>query len=330
MSRSFFDFFPTPKFLEMPSPGLSLSDNGIRFIEFAKSRHGLVLKRFDFAPFATPLIVSGVIQNSELLVNELKAFRDKHNLRYIRTSLPEERAYLFTTEIASAQIDHIRTAIEFSIEENVPLSVSESVFDYTKIEQKSLDSKKDLRVSVSVFPEQVVREYLDAFRSAGFEPMHFEIESQAIAKAVIGIDDHSTNIILHVGSEKIGLYMCEGRTVVFTSTVPVTPLGIEGTSENKTFEEIHNELEKIFLYWQTQADKRGVRPDPVNSIILVGKGAGYPGLKDFVTKKTALTVDFANVWQNAFSVDSYVPDISRDESIKYATAIGLALPNQIS
>ena len=203
MSRSFFDFFPTPKFLEMPSPGLSLSDNGIRFIEFTRSRHGLVLKRFDFVPFAIPLIVSGVIQNSELLIKELEAFREKHNLRYIRTSLPEERAYLFTTEIASAQIDHIRTAIEFSIEENVPLSVSESVFDYTKIEQKNSESKKDLRVSVSVFPEQVVREYLEAFRSAGFEPMHFEIESQAIAKAVIGKDDHSTNIILHVGSEKI-------------------------------------------------------------------------------------------------------------------------------
>ncbi len=338
MIRSFFDFFPTPKFLEMPAPGLSLSDNGIRFIELSRHKREFSLKRYDFVPFSTPLIVSGVIQDAEKLTKELGAFREKHDLHYIRTSLPEERAYLFSTEISPMQSEHLKTAIEFSIEENVPLSVAEAVFDYTKIPKKTKNEVGGTRVSVSVFPTSVVTEYLNVFRGAGFEPMHFEVESQAIAKAVVKRGENRTSVILHVGFEKIGIYICEGQAVVFTSTISITPFAFEKNSEensgsekeSRAMKEIVDALKKIFLYWQTQAERTGDKEKLFEKVILVGKEASRIGLSQAISQGVNMPVEYGNVWQNAFSLDSYIPDIPKEESIKYATAVGLALTHPIS
>jgi hypothetical protein len=36
-------------------------------------------------------------------------------------------------------------------------------------------------------------------------------------------------------------------------------------------------------------------------------------------------VHLADVWQNAFSFDSYIPEISYKQSLRFATVAGLAL-----
>ncbi len=345
MSRSFFDFFPTPKFLEMPAPGISISDNGIRFIEFLPSKKGMTIKRFDEVRFSSPLIVAGNITDPQNLIKELETFRTKHNLRYVRAGLPEEKAYLFTTTLSLTQKENVKTAIEFTIEENVPLSVSESVFDYTVISPREKNDSSKLRVSVAVLPEGVVAEYLEVFRAAGYEPTHFEIESQAIAKAVVPRHSTQVSIILNLSCNKVGLYICEGRAVAFTSTIPVSPFPIDASAQGptnlsqeasktppaclppspQTLKEIDDELKKIFLYWQTQADKRNEKAQPIEKIILVGEEANRPGLLEFFSEHSHVGVELGQVWQNALSLDRYIPEIPKDESLKYAATIGLAL-----
>jgi Tfp pilus assembly PilM family ATPase len=44
--------------------------------------------------------------------------------------LPEEKAYLFTTSIPKVAQKDIRSAIEFKMEENVPIPASDLVFDF--------------------------------------------------------------------------------------------------------------------------------------------------------------------------------------------------------
>src|SRR3989344_9439353 len=94
--RTFFDFFPTPKFLEMPSPGLAISETGLRLVEFSHTKKGYILERADSAPFSESLISAGDIKDKEKLILELKKFREKNKLRYLRGSLPEGKTYIFT------------------------------------------------------------------------------------------------------------------------------------------------------------------------------------------------------------------------------------------
>lgn len=329
---SFFDFFPAPKFLEMPAPGLSLSDNAVRFVEFGHDHRGTIVKKNDELRFPSQLIFGGTIQNQDELVRILKEFREKNDLHYIRASLPEERAYLFSTIVPDVSSDDIRTSIEFTIEENVPLSVSEAVFDYTVVGPVNLDGKQGLKVTVSVLPQQVVMEYLTIFRNAGFEPLHFEIESQAIAKAIIPKNDERVVLIMNMNIGKVGLYISDQSAIAFTSTIPV---GLFPSSDAKkgpvadaTFsvpKDLIDETKKVFLYWQTQADRKGSEFRAIEKIVLVGEEASRKGIASGLSEEFSVPVEVANVWQNIFSLTDYIPQISKKDSLTYASAIGLAL-----
>jgi len=321
MVESFFDFFPAPKFLEMPSPGFSLSDSGIRFVEFGKGKKGLTLKDFGETSFSPGFIVGGKIENSQGLIEVLETFRKEKNIRYIRTTLPDERAYLYTTEVPNVNEKEMRTAVEFTLEENVPLSVSEVVFDYNVLPvRRDTKQKKDTaRVSVSVLPRDVVSEYLNVFQMAGFIPLHFEVESQSVAKAVIPREDKGAFLLLNVGKEKASLSIVSDWEVSFTSTV--------STSGN--LENVFGEIKKITVYWQTQADRRNEIAEPFEKIFLCGEEGARADLSQLISSRSGIACEVANVWVNVFSLQDYIPDITLEKSLSYASAIGLALKNRV-
>lgn len=334
MAKSFFDFFPTPKFLEMPAPGLALTDTGLKFIEFGSGPQGAIIKRYGGASLPKGFIEGGNIIDQEGLVRALEDFRKSFNLRYIRTSLPEERAYLFQTTVPKVSPNELRNVIEATIEENVPLSVSEVIFDYAVLEDQENSVEDGIAVSVSVIPEQLVMEYLTVFRSAGFMPLHFDIESQAISKAVIKRGDDDVSLIVNVNPTKVGLCIVSQGAVSFTSTIAMSAPA-KTNSENQSSDILTlypslkflvAEIQKVFMYWQTQADRQNKRIVPIEKIILCGEEAGRDGVAQYLASELTTKVELANVWCNAFSFDDYVPSISQKDSLVYAGAVGLALP----
>ncbi len=323
MKTSFFDYFPTPKFLEMPSPGLSLSEKSLRLIEFARGKNGLELSKTDSFQFPEPYISEGNIIKPQELIQALSNFREKNDLHYIRTSLPEERAYLYSVVVPVLDEEDLRVSVESTLEENVPLSVSEAVFDYTIVGPQSFQGRPGTKVTVSVLPEKVVTEYLNIFRSAGFEPFHFEIESQAIAKAILPKDDTRVCLIVNFMKEKIGFYISDAGAVSFTSTTAVT------ISDGGPYAPLADAAKKIFLYWQARADQRNEKVNPITHIILVGERSLEVGVAEFLAQTFEVQSVIADVWQNAFSLRDYIPEISKKDSLSYATAIGLALHRKL-
>jgi len=330
MKTGFFDLFPTPKFLEMPAPGLAVSEKTLRLIEFTQSKSGHIISKSDTLQFEQPFFSVGNIENPKELIMLLETFRKKNNLHYIRTSLPEERAYLFSTVVPVLEGDELRATIESSIEENVPLSVAESVFDYAVVGKEDFKGRSGLKVTVSVLPEKVVSEYIDIFRAAGFEPLHFEIESQAIAKAVVPRGDKQVCLIINLSHGKGGFYISDGGAVSFTATIPLSLFEetVGGIAKSPVVKEIVGEVKKIFLYWQTQADQKQKEFRPITHIVLTGDDGGREGLREALSMQCGVSVAVANVWQNAFSLHDYIPDISKKDSLCFAAAVGLALPHQ--
>lgn len=350
--RGFFDVFPTPRFLEMPAPGLALEDRSLRLVEFSRTKEGLKLKRFAHANVATGIIENGEIMDAAGLTAILTAFRKKYDLFHTRCIIPEEKGYLFQAQIpkVSSPVE-IATAVEFIIEENVPLSVSESVFDFALIE--SPKEENFLEVAVSVVAAEAVRSYLSAFREAGLSPIHFEVESQAVAKAVVPRDDTHLRLLIHIFRNKIGLYLVHKSVVSFSSTIALSPdafteeaadeehshdknrnhhgkekkrNAIKKVSVRLPIEEIRTGTEKILSFWNSQADKQGKEHQAIEFVTVSGHGAhdgSIPQQLEFLNAG----VSVANVWINAFSFDRRIPEIPREESLEYATAIGAALPH---
>jgi len=131
-NKSFFaKVFPTPKFLTMPAVGIDISDTSIHFIEFANKHGGRVVNNFGTAQVPSDIVSKGEIEDVKALTNILKKLKEDHGIKYVRASLPEEKAYLFQTQIPDSVLDKdIRNILEFKLEEYVPLSPDNAVFDY--------------------------------------------------------------------------------------------------------------------------------------------------------------------------------------------------------
>ncbi len=354
------DLFPTPAFLVMPMVGVDFSAHAIRFVELSRKSKEYELVAWAYQEIPEGILVSGDIKRKEELRSILSEFRKKHNIRFIRASLPEEKAYLFKTQIPDMDESEMEEAIQFKLEENVPLKPAEAVIDFTVVPKRGNEKERD--VSVTVFPQAVIDEYIDLFHSAGMIPLSFEIEAQAIARSVVPERNTETLMILDMGRSRTGLSVVHEGVVSFTTTLEIGGGAItraiekyfsvtteeaekikhdRGFVKSKNNRELYesmlatigalkDEINKHFVYWHTHAGVHLRSNGSITSLILCGSEAHLPGLSEYLSEAMSLPVKQANVWTNAFSFNTAIPEIPFGESLGYATAVGLALQDRVN
>lgn len=357
--RLFHQFFPPPRFLEMPAVGLDISDSAISVIELVRRGNAYAVGRFGRRPLPPGAIAGGYVNDKDSVVAELRRLRDELSLDFVNASLSEEKAYLFKTSIPVLPHKEIRSVLEFKLEENVPIPASEAIFDYTVIEEDGHRPQDHLDVSVTVLPRKVVDTYNELIVSAGLTPLSFEIEAQAVARSVVKRGDRTTCLIVHFGETKTGLFIVSDEVVHFTSTVAlgganITEVIAKYLSVSRTEAEaikhehaklvdrknmdlffslmnalsaLKDEVNKLSVYWNTHKEpSSGDAPRKIERLILTGRDAGLSGFDDYLSLALRMPVTVGNVWSNTFTFDAYIPPIVSEESLDYAAAVGLALP----
>jgi type IV pilus assembly protein PilM len=355
MSRSrILKYFPTPTYLDMPFVGIEVADRSVRFFEFEKSGGKFAIKQHGERSLPAGTITSGDIVNSGAIVSVLSAIQKEIGTHFVSASLPEEKAYLFKTEIPKVDRKEIRGAIELLLEENVPIKPNEALFDYEIIKS---DARDHLDVSVSVLPEKTVFDFVEVFEKSGFQPLVFEVDAQASAHAVIPANDSQTYFVANIGAMRTGLSIVSDGVVYYSSTMglggnaltsaiekqmKVTTAeaevrkrekGLIGAKQNmelffslmSTMSVLRDEVNRLYGYWQNlKRTKHGL--GDIKTVILCGSDAAIPGFVEYFSDALASKVTLADVWVNAGLDTSFVPSIPFAESLDYATAIGLAMP----
>lgn len=320
--KSFFNLFPTPEYLLLSNAGLSITDDGVRFVELERGLFGQELKltRHEKIPLPEGVVQSGFINDEEKLTSILSGLSERHGLKYVYATLPEERAYLFTTYIDKVPKEGLRDAVAFIIEANAPVSLANSVFDFEVVEESKETGK--IKVAVSVISKKVADFYMQVFSAAGITPVSFDIESQAIARAVLPAGDRGTHLIINLSDKKAGFYVVEDRVVQFTTTVS---FGSSIHTNDSHTNDLKNEMSKVWSFWDTRESTTDRRK--IGRIIFCGSHAGDKKLVTELTTDYSASVSVADVWGNVgVSVSDLPEDIYKD-SLEYASAIGLALPH---
>lgn len=282
---SYVDFFnkhfPISHFLEMSHAGIDISSAVVRIAELTRTSRGLKLKFCTEEKLESPILPNQSLQSRSDLINILKKVQKEHNLKFVEVSIPEEKSYLFTIEVVDGSKEEIRTRIEMHIEENVPISLEDAVFDYHRIKKNETTGMQFL--AVSVVSAAVIDEYTMLFESCGMTPISFLIENQALSRAIVKKGDRNNYLIVNVAYKSTVLSIVNDETVQFTSTVPlgsedftnaiVKKLSIDieqardikydkGFSREKDNElaasaltEVANilveEINKVFVYWNS-------------------------------------------------------------------------------
>lgn len=357
--KNFFaEFFPVPKLLEMRSSGLAITERYVHAVELVIKGSKLSLGRFGVRRIPEGIIKEGYVNDKQVVTDLLSSLREELDIEFVSVALPEEKAYLFKTEIPMIAKGNIREALELRLEENVPVPASEAVFDYMII-PKEIESE-NIDVSVTVLPSKVVSTYLDIIKSSGLIPLSFGVEAPALARALIPEGDLGTFMIVNIGETSTGLSIISRGTVQFSTTVQIgrdaLTFALEkhfsvGTAEAKKIKEergfvkskenmelffslmntisaIKDEMNKLLTYWQTHRIAPGLSGAELKKVILCGRDACLSGLDEYLSATMKVPVEVGNVWRNAFDPGNRVPAISFLDSLDFASAVGLALPEK--
>ncbi len=318
--KKIFKAFPPPKFLDIPSAGICISDTSIRCMKFTKKNGILYLEKYFEKPLSKGTIVDGQIYNAEEVIGVLSDLKKDLKLNYVKMSLPEEKAYLFTAKIPKVGNDEIKSAVESKIEENVPVSPLELTFDYRLFERQ--DDKELIDVVVSAIPITLVDSYVDIAEKSGLSLLSLEMESQSIARSILPSNYTDTALIINFSTEKVGLYVASSRVVRFASTIST-----KGESANNpSF--VMQEIKRLYIYWHTLKENVDRLDKKISQIYICGEGFDEDMIS-FISSKSKTPTNLANVWLNVFDINKNLPEVSFNDSLKYAGSIGLAIPSKI-
>ena len=349
---------PPPNYLRLPSVGVDISDSSLKYIQFVPEKRlgrSLDLKHWGDIEVPKEALDKGEIKDISLLSDTMREAKKITGAQFVRLSLPEERAYLFETKIKKGTpFKEIRGQLEFRLEENVPLSPRDAFFDY-HVFSDTLEQDQ-LTVSVTVYTKDTINSYYEACQKAGVTPISFEVEAQAIARAVLQKGNRGTHLIVDFGKTRTGIGIVHRGVLMYTSTIDIggnelsaalrrqlgdkdeTELTIiknqeglvrratDGTAYEalvSTVSAIKDEISIRIDYWNNREDSHTDRM--IERVILCGGSANLKGLPEYLTETLGIDAVRADVWQNAFDIDDFVPPIDLPHSYGYATAIGLGL-----
>lgn len=353
MNKFISHFFPTPKILKMPAVGLDISDQSIHYAELLQKEGGHVLGRYGEKKIHSGIMESGKIKDPDGLKKILSDLHTNTGLSFVNVSLPEEQAYLVRMTLPKVKRSELRDSVEVHLEEFIPLKAEEAVFDYEVI----YENEHEYDLEVSAIPKLVAESYYHLFDGTGLIPLVFEIEAQAIARAVLPHKDKGTHMVIDFGETRTGLSVVSDGAVMFTSTLDVggrtldeaiiknfkvspeeaekmkKEYGLSKDSGDKEFfftimhtiSILKDEINKHFIYWHTHTEIGEKPRKKIENIILCGGDSNLLGFSDYLSSNLKVPVSVANVWSNVNHLENYVPEISLKNSLRYATAIGLSL-----
>lgn len=346
--------FPVPRYLKMPAVGIDLSHRNIRVIQINSGKHGLKLGKY-----AKKAIPDGSFYSDEPHANQdlkkvLKEVKKELGIQFVNSALPEDKSFLFKVSLPKMPENEIRGVLELQLEEHVPLSGAEAVFDYSLIRKKNQDSDQ-MEAVVCAFPRPVIESFIELYRSAGLTPISFHIGVEAVARALIKPKDLGTYMIVNFGTAHTGIGIITDGFVQFTSMLNFGGQALTTAIEkqfslntadaekvkqgkqilkNKQSMELFfslmnpisalkDEINRLLLYWKNY---RGQTEKTIEKIILCGSDSTLPGIDEYLGISLKMPVEVGNVWTNVIDINKELPPLHRTESLSYAGAIGLAIP----
>jgi len=342
--------------------GLDISDLSLKIVKLKKKRDLFSLASFGETEIKPGIIEGGEIKNVEALgkiikeaVSKVKG--EKIKTKYVVCSLPEEKAFLQIIQMPMMKEEELKKAVYFEAENYIPLPMEEVYLDY-QIVKPAVDHLDHFDVLIMAMPKKIIDPYVLALKKAGLIPQVLEIESQAIARALVkNFVSPFPLLLIDLGATRSSFIIFSGYSLRFTSSISVSSqkftnliaknLKIDlkeadklkiksGLKEGEKIFEILSPLLKNLIkeikiclfYYHTHIHHEHLPLDgkEVEKIYLCGGGANLKNLTNFLSPELKIPVELGNPWSNILPEPlKEVPELSYEKSLAFTTALGLAL-----
>ena len=326
-------------------------------MQFEETERTRGVKKFGTGAIPEGLVASGVITDTAKLAALLREALADKKFQYVALALPEEKGFVRTIRMPQIDPDEIREAVALQLEEYVPLPPEDTSFAYHILPE---DDPTSMDVLIAAYPTPLITQYRDMVIKAGFTPVSLEIESQAVARAIIPAEkEKEAVLVVDIGLTRTSFLFAKNGYTQLTSTIPVggktiheaimkalnvseekaeqlkIQHGIGHTKEGAQVYEallplittVQNEIQRRIEYWRekTRNETKNQKAPELHHVYLCGREANLIGLPSHLFAQLHVPVTLPNVWVNALPDKQFVPEIEFRDSLGYATSIGLAL-----
>jgi len=319
--------------------GLDISDFSLKIAKLKKQGQFFSVASFSEMPLENGIVRKGEIRDEEKLAQALKkAIRmvrgENLQTKEAIVSLPEEKSFLKIIQMPHLSKEDLEPAVLLEAESYIPLPMNEVYFDYQII--SPLDNRLDhLDILIVGFPKKTIDSYVSCLGKAGIKPIALELESLAVARALIGKETSLQPVfILDFGSSKTALIMFSGHSVRFTFFLPVSSqeltdavarsmqidsakaegfkikYGLENRTDNVGQEvfnalippltDLTEQIKKYLDYYRTKIESERFSSEASQKelVLVCGGGAKLKGLTDFLSSQLKIPVKIGNPWVN--------------------------------
>lgn len=176
--------------------GLDISDFSIEALAIKKKFGKLSIVSYSRKRIPSGVVENGSIINKEKLVESIKevissakpqGFKSKD----VILSIPESKSYIHIFKFPSVITEkNLSDSVQYEAEETIPLSFDQVYHDF-EIIQKKEDYQDVLYVACL---REIVDDYRQVVQKAGLNPIVFEAETMAMARALV--HDNSTSVLI--------------------------------------------------------------------------------------------------------------------------------------
>ena len=292
----------------------------------------------------------------------VKSFGTKLPTKQVVASLPEEQAFLQLMQLPRMKREELEHAVRFEAENYVPHAIEKVYLDFQVV--RPFHSHIDhTDVLLAALPRTMVDPYLEALEHSGLTVKALEIESLSISRVLVLEETAPMPLLLvDFGATRTSFVVFSGYSLRFTASIPVSSSQLTKSIAKtlKVTEEKAEEL-KISFGLQRQDDARGkavfetlipilsdlveqikkhlsyyeshtthqhlgTNQQRIKRIIVSGGGANLRGFTKFLSKELEREVILGNPWVNILKTSlREFPPLTFGESLKYTSALGLAL-----
>lgn len=314
--ESVFKYFPPPQFLMPRHVGISFSNSSIKAVSLRGSSVHPEIKSM-VLPLEKGLISDGKILNDKEVTKKISEIRNFFKTEdFVFFAVPDELVYLFKNSASVVNKGDISENIAFSIEENVPLTLSEALFDFKPITVAVGQSGYEVGSVVTVSARKEIEKFTEVIKAGGFDVLGSLHESQAIANAVMPESFVGSACVVHARGDRLGIYLVKDQTVLFATLRNV----YEGSYESNFLDEYDK-----FLEYSSRYEKE--EKAPIKTVFVCGEFESARKTVEVISNKdlSKREVKLANVWSNVLNAEKTPPKISYEDSLNFAGPIGVAL-----
>lgn len=286
------------------SIGLDIKGGYIRFVQISKDGEHNRISAFGEVVPEKAVFEAGEIKDPALLASYLKMVRKQVAGREVYVCLPDEAVFFVKLSLPAGR-DFDKRALEEVLRQKSLMTFDDEILSFEKLSAEVARGVEGTQIFEIVIGKKIVlREYRKVLSAAGFSAMAFLVSPEALYRACVPAGSDTSFLLAGAEKDVCQIVVSDPKEKVFENC----------SAENH---KIISTLNDVYIGWYD------AHKEKVNHLLFAGARANDLEFVNYVSRELKIPIARANVFVNLDLNPEEVPPITKDDSFKYAVAIGL-------